>query len=65
MSINKQIDLINEQIGKNVSLVAVSKTKSELKIKEAYDSGQRVLVKIKFRSWFQNKTIYLKILVGI
>ena len=42
MSIKKQIDLINEQIGKNVTLVAVSKTKTELKIKEAYDSGQRV-----------------------
>lgn len=42
MSIKKQISFINEQIGKNVTLVAVSKTKSELKIKEAYDSGQRV-----------------------
>ena len=42
MSIKKQIDLINEQIGKNITLVAVSKTKTELKIKEAYDSGQRV-----------------------
>ena len=34
MSIKKQISFINEQIGKNVTLVAVSKTKSELKIKE-------------------------------
>ena len=42
MSIKKQISFINEQIGKNVTLVAVSKTKSELKIKEAYESGQRV-----------------------
>ena len=42
MSIKKQISFINEQIGKNITLVAVSKTKSELKIKEAYDSGQRV-----------------------
>jgi len=42
MSIKKQISFINEQIGKNVTLVAVSKTKSELKIKEAYDIGQRV-----------------------
>ena len=39
MSIKKQISFINEQIGKNITLVAVSKTKSELKIKEAYDSG--------------------------
>ena len=42
MSIKKQINLIKAQIGKNVCLVAVSKTKTELKIKEAYDSGQRV-----------------------
>jgi uncharacterized pyridoxal phosphate-containing UPF0001 family protein len=42
MSIKKQISFINEQIEKNITLVAVSKTKSELKIKEAYDSGQRV-----------------------
>ena len=42
MSIKKQINLIKSQIGKNVCLVAVSKTKTELKIKEAYDSGQRV-----------------------
>ena len=42
MSIKKQINLIKRQIGKNVCLVAVSKTKTELKIKEAYDSGQRV-----------------------
>ena len=42
MSIKKQISFINEQIGKNITLVAVSKTKSELKIKEAYDGGQRV-----------------------
>jgi len=42
MSIKKQINLIKAQIGKNVCLVAVSKTKTELKIKEAYDCGQRV-----------------------
>ena len=42
MSIKKQINLIKSQIGKNVCLVAVSKTKTELKIKEAYDCGQRV-----------------------
>ena len=42
MSIKKQISFINDQIGKNITLVAVSKTKSELKIKEAYDCGQRV-----------------------
>ena len=42
MSIKKQINLIKSQIGKNVCLVAVSKTKTELKIKEAYESGQRV-----------------------
>ena len=42
MSIKKKINLIKAQIGKNVCLVAVSKTKTELKIKEAYDCGQRV-----------------------
>ena len=42
MSIKKQINLIKAQIGKNVCLVAVSKTKTELKIKEAYVCGQRV-----------------------
>jgi len=63
MSIKKQIDLINEQIGKNVTLVAVSKTKTELK--KRMIAAKEFLVKIKFRSWFQNKKTYLKILIGI
>lgn len=42
MSIKKQITSIKKQIGEKVCLVAVSKTKSELEINEAYEIGQRV-----------------------
>ena len=42
MNIKKQISFIQKQIGSEVCLVAVSKTKSESEIIEAYDCGQRV-----------------------
>ena len=42
MNIKKQISFIQKQIGSEVCLVAVSKTKSESEIIEAYNCGQRV-----------------------
>ena len=42
MNIKKQISFIQKQIGSKVCLVAVSKTKSESEIIEAYNCGQRV-----------------------
>ena len=42
MYIKKQISFIEKQIGNEVCLVAVSKTKSECEIMEAYNCGQRV-----------------------
>jgi len=42
MYIKKQISFIEKQIGNEVCLVAVSKTKSESEIMEAYNCGQRV-----------------------
>lgn len=43
MDIADQIKTINDELGRlNVTLVAVSKTKSPEVIKEAYDAGQRI-----------------------
>ena len=42
MSISKNITTYLNQIGKEVTLVAVSKTKPKEDIQEAYDAGQRV-----------------------
>jgi pyridoxal phosphate enzyme (YggS family) len=42
MGIKNQISFIHKQIGNEVCLVAVSKTKSESEIIEAYNCGQRV-----------------------
>ena len=42
MSIEKKISQIQSQIGTKVSLVAVSKTKSEIEITKAYKFGQRI-----------------------
>jgi pyridoxal phosphate enzyme (YggS family) len=42
MGIKNQISFIHKQIGNEVCLVAVSKTKSESEIMEAYNCGQRV-----------------------
>ena len=42
MSIEKKISQIQSEIGSKVSLVAVSKTKSEIEITKAYKFGQRI-----------------------
>ena len=42
MSIEKKISQIQLQVGSKVSLVAVSKTKSEIEITRAYKFGQRI-----------------------
>ena len=42
MSIEKKISQIQSQVGSKVSLVAVSKTKSEIEITRAYKFGQRI-----------------------
>lgn len=42
MSISKNLSDINSKIPKDVTLVAVSKTKPISDIKEAYDAGQRI-----------------------
>ena len=41
MEIRKKISDILKEIGINVTLVAVSKTKPDTLIKDAYDFGQR------------------------
>ncbi|HET8735390.1 MAG TPA: YggS family pyridoxal phosphate-dependent enzyme [Pricia sp.] len=43
MSIKKNLENIRSTLPKHVTLVAVSKTKPERDIKEAYDAGQRIL----------------------
>ena len=42
MSVSENIQKIKKELPIEVELVAVSKTQTHLKIKEAYDSGHRI-----------------------
>lgn len=62
-------DILNKVIKqlkpKNVTLVAVSKTKPNEAILEMYNEGNVFLVKTEFKNWLPNMKFYPKILNGI
>ena len=59
--IAENIHKIVSNIPKNVKLIAISKTKSNNDIMKAYESGQRLFGKIKFRKCQANLKICQKI----
>ena len=80
MSIIDNLNLLYEEIPQNVSLVAVSKTKTNSEILQAYNAGQKIfgenkalelnkvnvfMEKIKYKRWSQNGKSFLKIFSGI
>ena len=63
--IKDNLHKIKNSISKEITLVAVSKTKPIIDLQNAYNAGQRVLEKIKYKRWLINLMLYQKILNGI
>ena len=59
--IEKRIKEIRDSINKNVELVAVSKTKSNKEILEAYNAGQKVFGENKIQEMTESMKDYQKI----
>jgi uncharacterized pyridoxal phosphate-containing UPF0001 family protein len=64
MSIAENLLSIKNNLPEHVALVAVSKTKPISDLMEAYDAGQRILAKTKFKKWRVNGNRCPKIFSG-
>ena len=65
MSIKTKLSQIKTQIPDHVTLVAVSKTKPVEDLMQAYDCGQRIFEKTKFKKWLRNTKGCLRTYNGI
>ena len=66
--VRERIEAACRRAGRNpreVTLIAVSKTKPAQMVQEAYEAGARDFEKIRFRKFWRKSRLFLRIFAGI